>query len=92
MCSLDVQQTVCAVTCIFDVQQNLRPITLNAANIAASRVARRHAAQMRHHAARSTACVFEYSRKKTGWKKKITSKTHAALQQHGVQRGVAFLR
>jgi hypothetical protein len=68
-----------AVTCVFDVQQNLRPITLNAANIAASRAARRFTAITRHHAACSTAWVFEYSGQKIGWKEKITSKTHAAL-------------
>ena len=68
-----------AMTCVFDVHQNLRPITLNAANIAASRAARRCAARTRHHAACSTAWVFEYSGQKIGWKEKITSKTHAAL-------------
>jgi hypothetical protein len=41
--------------------------------------ARRCAARTRHHAARSTACVFEYSGQKIGWKEKMTSKTHAAL-------------
>jgi hypothetical protein len=52
------------VTRVFDVQQNSRSITLNAANIAARRAARRRAAQMRHHAARSAACVLEYSGQK----------------------------
>jgi exonuclease VII large subunit len=73
-----------AITCVFDVQQNVRPITLNAANIAASRAARRCAARTRHHAACSTACVFEYSDQKIGWKEKMTSKTHAAL--HAARR------
>jgi hypothetical protein len=67
------------VTCIFDVQQNLRPITLNAANIAASSAARRCAARTRHHAACSTAWIFENSGQKIGWKEKMTSKTHASL-------------
>jgi hypothetical protein len=57
----------------------MKTFTLNAANIAASRAARRRAAQMRHHPARSAACVFEYSGQKTGWEKKMTSKTQAAL-------------
>jgi hypothetical protein len=52
---------------------------MNAANIAASRAARRCTARMRHHAACSTAWVFEYSGQKIGWKEKMTSKTHAAL-------------
>jgi hypothetical protein len=73
-----------AGTCVFNVQQNLRSITLNAANIAASRAARRCAARMRHHAACSAAWVFEYSGQKIGWKEKMTSKTHAAL--HAAQR------
>jgi hypothetical protein len=73
-----------AVTRVFDVQQNSRPITLNAANIAASSAARRRAAQMRRHAARSAACVFENSGQKTGWKNKMTSKTHTAL--HAARR------
>jgi hypothetical protein len=59
-----------AMTCVFDVHQNLRPITLNAANIAESRAARRRAAEMRHHAARSAACVFEYSGQKQVGKRK----------------------
>jgi hypothetical protein len=79
MCSIQSA----AVTHVFDVQQNSRPITLNAANIAASRAARRCAAQMRHHAARSAACVFEYSGQKTVSKKKTTSRTHAALHAAG---------
>jgi hypothetical protein len=68
-----------AVTCVFDVQQNLRPITLNAAHIAAGRAAQRCAARTQHHAACSAARVFEYSGQKIGWKEKMTSKTHAAL-------------
>jgi hypothetical protein len=68
-----------AVTCVFDVQQNLRPITLNAAHIAAGRAAQRCAAQTQHDAACSAAWVFEYSGQKIGWKEKMTLKTHAAL-------------
>jgi hypothetical protein len=67
-----------AVTCVFDVQQNLPPITLNAARIAASRAAQRCAARTQHHAACSTAWVFKYSGQKIGWKEKMTLKTHAA--------------
>jgi hypothetical protein len=67
-----------AVTCVFDVQQNLRPITLNAANIAACRAVRCCAAQTQHHDACSAAGGFEYSGQKIYWKDKMTSKTHAA--------------
>jgi hypothetical protein len=73
-----------AITCVFYVQQNLRPITLNAENIAASCAARRCAAGTRHHAARSATSVFEYSEQKIGWKKKMTSIRHAAL--HAARR------
>jgi hypothetical protein len=72
------------VTCVFYVQQNLRPSTLNAVHIAASRAVQRSAARTQHHAACSAAWVFEYSGHKIGWKEKMTLKTHAA--QHAAWR------
>jgi hypothetical protein len=75
-CILNVQfgcaarEPSAAVTCVFDVQQNLRPITLNAAHIAASCAAQRCAAQTQHYAACSAAWVFEYSGQKIAGRRK----------------------